>query len=104
MKAKLMYKTINGLAPQRLCEIFKNVKEIHNCNMGGSLAKLYIPKPKTEFLKIVLVIVRLSYETQYLKRYTTRVRVTRFVISFLPRPRSSLYRNISLYLTFSIYM
>ena len=51
MKAKLMYKTVNGLAPQRLCEIFKNVNEIHDYNLRGSLTKLYIPKPKTEFLK-----------------------------------------------------
>ena len=51
MKAKLMYKTVNGLAPQRLCEIFKNSNEIHNYNLRGSLTKLCIPKPKTEFLK-----------------------------------------------------
>ena len=51
MKAKLMYRVINGLAPQRLCEIFNKVNEIHNCNLRGSLTKLYIPKPKTEFLK-----------------------------------------------------
>ena len=51
MKAKLMYKTVNGLAPQRLCEIFKNVNEIHDDNLRGSLTKVYVPKPKTEFLK-----------------------------------------------------
>ena len=51
MKAKLMYKTLNGFAPQRLCEIFKNVNEIHDYNLRGSLTKLYIPKPKTELLK-----------------------------------------------------
>ena len=46
-----MYKIINGLAPQRLCEIFNHVNEIHNYNLRGSLAKIYIPKQKTEFLK-----------------------------------------------------
>ena len=51
LKAKLMFKTVNGLAPQRLCDIFKNVDEIHNYNLRGSSTKLYIPKPKTEFLK-----------------------------------------------------
>ena len=51
IKAKLMYKIINGLAPQRLCEIFNKVNEIHNYNLRGSLTRLYIPKPKTEFLK-----------------------------------------------------
>ena len=51
LKAKLMFKTVNGLAPQRLCDIFKNVDEIHNYNLRGSASKLYIPKPKTDFLK-----------------------------------------------------
>ena len=51
MKAKLMYKIINGLAPQRLCEIFNKINEIHNYNLRGFLTRLYIPKPKTEFLK-----------------------------------------------------
>ena len=51
LKAKLMFKTVNGLASQRLCDIFKNVDEIHNYNLRGSATKLYIPKPKTEFLK-----------------------------------------------------
>ena len=50
LKAEL-FKTVNGLAPQRLCDIFKNVDEIHNYNLRGSATKLYIPKPKTEFLK-----------------------------------------------------
>ena len=43
LKAKLMFKTVNGLAPQRLCDIFKNVDEIHNYNLRGSATKLYIP-------------------------------------------------------------
>ena len=47
LKAKLMFKT--GLAPQRLCD--KNVNEIHNYNLRSSSTKLYIRKPKTEFLK-----------------------------------------------------
>ena len=46
LKAKLMFKTVNNLAPQRLCDIFKNVDEIHNYNLRGSSTKLYIPKPK----------------------------------------------------------
>ena len=51
LKAKLMFKIVNGLALQRLCDIFKNVDEIHNYNLRGSSTKLYIPKPKTEFFK-----------------------------------------------------
>ena len=51
LKAKLMFKIVNRLASQRLCDIFKNVDEIHNYNLTGSATKLYIPKSKTEFLK-----------------------------------------------------
>ena len=51
LKGKLMFKTVNGLAPQRLCDIFNNADEIHNYNLRGSASKIYIPKPKTEFLK-----------------------------------------------------
>ena len=51
LKVKLMFKTVNNLAPQRLCDIFENVDEIPNYNLGGSATKLYIPKPKSEFLK-----------------------------------------------------
>ena len=47
LKAKLLFKIVNGLAPQRLCDIFKNVDKIHNYNLRGSSTKLYIPKPKT---------------------------------------------------------
>ena len=43
LKAKLMFKTVNGLAPQRLCDIFKNVDENHNYNLRGSSTNLYIP-------------------------------------------------------------
>ena len=50
MKTKLMYKIINGLAPQRLCEFFYNVNEIQNYNLRGSLTKLYIQKPKRVIL------------------------------------------------------
>ena len=33
LKAKIMFKTVNGLAPQRLCDILKNVDEIHNYDL-----------------------------------------------------------------------
>ena len=94
MKAKLMYKIINGLAPQRLCEIFNKINEIHNYNLQGFLTRLYIPKPKTEFLKDSFGYSGAN-GTKYPKRYATRVRLIR-VVMFLHRPQSSLYRNISL--------
>ena len=51
MKARLMYKTVNGLAPQRLCEAFQNLNTIHDHNLRGSSTRFYIPRPKTESLK-----------------------------------------------------
>ena len=48
MKAKLMYKTVNQLAPQRLCNISNNVTSY---NLRGSSNGLFIPRPRTEFLK-----------------------------------------------------
>ena len=51
LKARLMYKIVNGLAPQRLCEAFRKVNEIHEYELRGSSTKLHIPRPKTEFLK-----------------------------------------------------
>ena len=85
MKAKLIYKTVNSLSSQRLCEILKNVSEIYDYNLRGSLTKLYIPKPKQSSKNIVLVIVGLIYGTRCPMRYATRVLSIRFVISFLPR-------------------
>ena len=41
LKAKQMFKTVNGLAPQRLCDIFKNVDEIHNYNLRGFATKRF---------------------------------------------------------------
>ena len=51
LKARLMYKIVNGLAPQRLCEAFRKVNEIHEYELRGSSTKLHIPRPKTESLK-----------------------------------------------------
>jgi hypothetical protein len=36
MKAKLMYKTINQLAPQRLCNIFQFSNTVNSYNLRGS--------------------------------------------------------------------
>jgi hypothetical protein len=51
MKARLMYKTVNALAPQRLCETFQNSNAISNYNLRGSTTGLFTPRPRTEFLK-----------------------------------------------------
>jgi hypothetical protein len=81
-----MYKTVNGLTPQRLCEAFQDVNTIHDYNLRGSSTKLYTPKPKTEFLKKVSDIVDLNYGIRYQRKYEIRYRISRFVVSFPPRP------------------
>ena len=51
MKARLMYKTVNQLAPQRLCNIFQLSDTVNKYNLRGSSTGLFIPRPRTEFLK-----------------------------------------------------
>ena len=51
MKAKLMYKTVNQLAPQRLCNIFQSSNTVNSYNLRGSSTGLFIPRPRTEFFK-----------------------------------------------------
>ena len=51
MKARIMYKTVNKLAPSRLCDLIQNVNKINDYNLRGSSTRVYTPKPKTEFLK-----------------------------------------------------
>ncbi len=51
MKARMMYKTVNKLAPSRLCDLFQNVNETTDYNLRGSATRVHIPKPKTEFFK-----------------------------------------------------
>ena len=51
MKARIMYKTVNKLAPSRLCDLLQNVNKINDYNLRGSSTRVYIPMPKTEFLK-----------------------------------------------------
>ena len=51
MKARIMYKTVNKLAPSGLCDLFQNVNKINDYNLRGSSTRVCIPMPKTEFLK-----------------------------------------------------
>ncbi len=51
MKARMMYKTVNKLAPCRLCDLFQNVNETTDYNLRDSATRVHIPMPKTEFLK-----------------------------------------------------
>ncbi len=51
MKVRLMYKSINNLAPERLSNLFQNSSTIYDYDLRGSSTRLCLPKPKTEFLK-----------------------------------------------------
>ena len=51
MIARIMYKTVNKLAPSRPCDLFQNVCKINDYNLRGSSTIVFIPMPKTEFLK-----------------------------------------------------
>ena len=45
------FKAVNKLAPSSLCDLFQNVNKINDNNLRGSSTRVYIPMPKTEFLK-----------------------------------------------------
>ena len=51
IKAKLMYKSINNLAPERLSNLFQNSNTIYDYDLRGSSTRLCLPRPKTEFMK-----------------------------------------------------
>ena len=57
LKARLMYKIIDGQAPAILIESFQNPI--------NSDFKFYLPKPKTECMKKVLVIVVQNFGITY---------------------------------------
>ena len=60
MKARIMYKTVNMLAPNRLCDLFQNVNKITDYNLRGSSTRVCISMPKTEYLKKVSVKMELK--------------------------------------------
>ena len=49
--ASLMYKITHDLAPKQLIDIFQKTPSSQLYNLRGSTTKLYLPKPKTEYLK-----------------------------------------------------
>ena len=51
VKARLMYKIVNQLAPLRLCDIFQLSDNVNNYYLRGSSTGLFIPRPRTEFVK-----------------------------------------------------
>ena len=47
----LMYEITHDLAPKQLIDIFQKTPSSQLYNLRGSATKLYLPKPKTEYLK-----------------------------------------------------
>ena len=47
--ARLMYKVLHNMAPTKLNEIFNMSNTVHN--LRGSNSTLFLPRPKTEYLK-----------------------------------------------------
>ena len=47
----LMFKTVNHLVPEYLCDKFANVNTIHRHNLRGAQHNLFVPRPNTEALK-----------------------------------------------------
>ena len=86
VKARLMYKTVNQLAPLRLWDIFQLSENVNNYCLRGPSTGLFIRRPKTEFVKKVSVIERLNYGIGYRKILEVWYRMTHFVKIFLPRP------------------
>ena len=90
MKAKLMYKTVDQLAPQRLCNIFQFLNNVTSYNLRGSSNGLFIPRPRTEFLKSFIVglleYIVGNYGIKYQKISEIRHLITCFAKIFLPRP------------------
>ena len=49
--ARLMYKVLHNMAPTKLNEIFNMSNTVHGHNLRGSNSTLFLPRPKTEYLK-----------------------------------------------------
>ena len=60
-KAILMYKVMNNLTPMYLQELF--VTRVSHYRLGDSEGKLFLPKPRTDYLKRSLSSFKRSLKT-----------------------------------------
>jgi hypothetical protein len=67
MKTRLMYKSINKLAPQRLSNFFQNSNTMYDYDLRGSSTRLCLPKPRTKNLKKVSVTIGLMSTIKFQK-------------------------------------
>jgi hypothetical protein len=68
MKDRIMYKTGNQLAPQRLCDNFHNSKSINDYNLRSSSTRLFYSQASDGIPKKNSVTVWLKYGVRYWKR------------------------------------
>ena len=54
-KAVLVYKSLNGMLPEYMKNMFKFVSEVHSVNLRSAANKhLYLEKPKSKYIKQLL--------------------------------------------------
>ena len=54
----LIYKCLNGLAPNYLCDAFTSCGDVHNyCTRGPNRRNLYVPQPNLECFKRSFIYV-----------------------------------------------
>jgi hypothetical protein len=64
-KARMMYKTINGIGPESLTNLFTYKNEITNYRLRSISSGLCLPQPRTNSMKIVSCMMVLSYGTLF---------------------------------------
>ena len=87
MKTRLMYKSINKLAPQRLSNFFQNSNTMYDYDLRGSSTRLCLPKPRTKNLK-----KSFSYNGAHVwNQIPEDIRTSAFYISFWEKLSSSTF-------------
>ena len=87
MKARLVYKSINKLAPQRLSNFFQNSNTMYDYDLRGSSTRFCLPKPRTEYLK-----KSFSYNGPHVwNRIPEDIRTSASYISFCEKLSSSTF-------------
>ena len=87
MKTRLMYKSINKLAPQRLSNFFQNSNTMYDYDLRGSSTRLCLPKPRTKNRK-----KSFSYNGAHVwNQIPEDIRTSAFYISFCEKLSSSTF-------------
>ena len=63
-----VYKVLHNMAPIKRNEIFNMSNTIHHYNLRRTDTNLFLPRPKTEYLKNILVLEDLKYGIHCLEK------------------------------------